>query len=65
MTGSYIHEGQFKTNASFQVLYDVLVSWKTKHHGADRLLQNVTEQYKLNILKRKPEREPTWTHELK
>jgi len=65
MTGSYIHEGQFKTDAPFSVLYDVLTSWKAKQAGPERLLQNVTEQYKLNILNREPVIVPTWSHELK
>ena len=33
MVGSYIHEGKFKTDAPFQVLYDVLASWKLKQVG--------------------------------
>lgn len=43
----------------------MLASWKAKKAGADRLLQNVTEKFKINILNRKPIHVPTWTHELK
>jgi hypothetical protein len=41
VVGSYIHEGQFKTDASFRVIYDILLSWKLKMVGPDKMLQNV------------------------
>lgn len=65
MASGYIHEGQYKTNAPFGVLYDILVAWKIKQVGEEKLMHNVKEQYSLNILKRKPEKVPSFEYELK
>lgn len=33
MVGSYIHDGLYKTDASAEVIYDILKSWKVKNSG--------------------------------
>lgn len=43
MTGSYIHDGLYKTNATAQVIYDILKCWKIKKSGEENLKLNVKE----------------------
>lgn len=52
MVGSYIHDGLYKTDATAEIVYDVIKSWKIKKSGKENLKLNVKDEFALRILQK-------------
>ena len=51
LTPSYLSQGHYKTSLPLQAIYDIIKSWKLKELGEEKYLNNVKNDYALNILK--------------